>query len=89
MVAAWTWVLVYVVGFVLFQVLLYRYLQRSDTSFEQAAPDYGDGESASRRLASAPTDEDRDGVRCRHCGTYNESEFTYCRECTQPFDATP
>ena len=94
MAATWIWVLVYVVGFVLFQVFLYRYLQRGETTLEQPTPDYGDGDGDEeiRRLPKSASDgTDREGVRCRHCGTYNESEqlYTYCRECTEPLGGTP
>jgi len=90
MVAAWIWILAYVVAFVTFQVLLYQYLRGDDTSFEQATPDYGDGDSASRNLApDVPEETDREGVQCGHCGAYNESGYTFCRECTESLDSVP
>jgi len=87
MAAAWLWVLLYVLAFVAFQLLLYRYLQRgSGPTVEQAAPDYGEGESAPQRPAqSAVEADDQEGVRCRHCGTLNDGEasYTFCRECAE------
>jgi hypothetical protein len=87
MAAAWLWVLLYVVAFVVFQLLLYRYLQRSDgSSVERAAPDYGDGEAAPQQLPQTAVEiDDSDRIRCRHCETYNDREasYTFCRECAQ------
>jgi hypothetical protein len=85
---AWGWILVYLVGFTLLQLLLFRYFS-DDTAFE--------GASLGSRNVSAPrsmdstqpqTDAGRDAagdtVYCRHCGTYNEDAqtYTFCRECT-------
>jgi hypothetical protein len=93
----WGWILVYLVGFTLFQLLLFRYFT-DDGQFDHAS--LGSSEtsaprSVERRSAtegSMPADEDdpagdeTGGVRCRHCGTYNENEqlFTYCRSCCNP-----
>ena len=73
------WLIAYVIGFGLLQLLLYRYFQRDDPSpettpsaVEQSAP-----------VAVDAPDGDADGRHCREWGTYNEhnSMFVYCREC--------
>jgi|AntRauTorcE11898_2_1112593.scaffolds.fasta_scaffold09794_3 hypothetical protein len=73
------WLVAYVVGFGLVQLLLYRYFRRDDP-----APD------ATPRRREAPTpvavgesDDETSGVHCGECGTYNEhdSMFVYCRSC--------
>ena len=87
MAATWLWVLLYVVAFVAVQLLLYHYLQRGDgPAVEHAAPDYGDGETVGSQPSQASVeDHGDDGLRCRHCGTYNDREasYTFCRECAQ------
>ncbi|MFB6189596.1 MAG: hypothetical protein ABEI57_06905 [Halapricum sp.] len=87
MAAIWMWILAYVLVFVTFQLLLYRYLQGEDgPTVEHAAPDYGDGEMVPRQaVKSAVETDDREGIRCPRCGTYNERDaaYTYCRECVQ------
>jgi len=87
MAETWAWVLVYVVGFCLFQVLLYRYLQRNETSLDQATPDFGEGRPA-RSGPAGIDDPEREGVQCQHCGTYNERTqmFSYCRQCAERID---
>jgi hypothetical protein len=84
---AWGWILVYLVGFTLFQLLLFRYFTNdadgaslgtgdvsTPQSVEQGQPVRDDGERS---------DSDRDGDFCQHCGAFNENEqkFRYCREC--------
>ncbi|AWB27895.1 DUF7577 domain-containing protein [Halococcoides cellulosivorans] len=80
MESAWTWILVYVLAFGVFQYVMYRYLQRED-QVGQAVPDTPDG-------AAPPSPEPRPGddpdlVRCPSCGTSNEAvgTFRYCRDC--------
>jgi len=85
------WLVAYVVGFALVQLLLYRYIQRDDAS-PDAAP--GSVDQTARRSMEQPAarpddgdgDADHEGVRCRHCGTVNDygQQFAYCRECVQP-----
>ena len=91
MATAWTWILIYVLGFAAFQLLIYRYLRENEPSIKQATPGYTESErDAAQPGLEAPTEpvgaENGDGIRCRHCGTVNESEqaFTYCRECIRP-----
>jgi len=91
MAAAWLWVLLYVVGFVLLQVLLYRYLQRNETGFDGATPVDGDGEADRSAVRAAPTPdaaESDDRFRCPNCVTPNDRTFTYCRNCTTRLDGT-
>jgi hypothetical protein len=85
MASTWVWVLAYVLVFCLFQVLLYRYLQREEAGFEQATPDYGDGETETRASRGQSVSPDGDDVvQCRHCGTYNQQSYRYCWECVEP-----
>jgi len=77
--AVWVWLVAYLVGFALLQILLYRYF-REDSPRERTAP------SASERsrvpLEAPPDDADGDGIRCRQCGAYNDAGYSYCRQCT-------
>jgi len=73
------WLVAYVVGFGLVQLLLYRYFRRDDP-----APDATPGrtERAAPVSVDAP-DGDGTVVHCGECGTDNEhdSMFVYCRSC--------
>ncbi|MFB6183942.1 MAG: hypothetical protein ABEI96_05250 [Haloarculaceae archaeon] len=84
----WDWLVVYVVGFVLFQLLVFRYV-RGGSNPRDVAPgaaltadppvtDFEGGHDAGRRRD--------DGRYCSHCGARNEDDptFTYCRECANP-----
>lgn len=79
----WGWLLAYVVGFGLLQVFLFRYFRRDDPS-----PDATPGRVERGAGASAParSDDEPDGVHCRHCGTHNayEPNYAYCRNCVRP-----
>lgn len=87
------WLVAYVVGFGLVQLLLYRYIQRDDASPDSAP---GSVDQSARRSFDQPASDARDGdengaetedgVQCRHCGTVNEYEqsFAYCKECVRP-----
>ena len=79
----WGWLVLYVVGFGLVQLLLYRHFQRDDASPDVTPP----ADRAARRSLdrSAPS-ADEEGIHCHHCGTYNEPEptFSYCKECVRP-----
>jgi len=87
MTPVWGWIVAYVLGFLLFQLLIYWYLGDDGASFERTTPDVSD-----RNHGPHPTNEpqDVDGidvgetVRCKHCGAENEFDpaYTYCRECT-------
>lgn len=89
----WGWILVYLVGFTLLQLLLFRYVSDrrslgglSLESNESSPPQSGErGRSLSEReaLGRDEADEGADGVRCPQCGTDNADEqtYTYCRSC--------
>jgi hypothetical protein len=96
----WTWVVAYIVGFSLLQLLVYRYFRDRDPSVERSSPPK-EGSSGIEGLerdrerspnpeptpdAPMQADADTDGIRCQHCGTYNEkaAKFRYCRECVTP-----
>ncbi|MEF8782532.1 MAG: hypothetical protein V5A39_08880 [Haloarculaceae archaeon] len=88
----WVWLVVYLVGFALLQVILYRYVRDEESSSEQPAGSPGDrhgaradagrehrAESATEAgLGSGPdVPGDVDGVRCKHCGALNEQGATF------------
>jgi hypothetical protein len=80
----WAWLVAYVLGFGLLQLLLYRYFQREDPS-----PDVTPGrvEHAPQPAIDGPNTADSDGVvQCPHCGTPNQeaATYAYCRECAHP-----
>ncbi len=73
------WLIAYVVGFGLLQLLLYRYFQREDPS-----PDATPRMDRSRAAAVEGGEEPAtDGVYCDNCGAHNEAAatYSYCREC--------
>jgi hypothetical protein len=96
----WAWLTVYLVGFALLQLVLYRYFRQGGSGEQPAGSpnNHGMGADAGRdpwvdspreQADHAPDSTPGDasgGVRCKHCGAVNESEatFTYCRECAQP-----
>lgn len=73
------WLIAYVIGFGLLQLLLYRYFQRDDPSPETTPSPTEHGAPVA---LDAPEGE-ASGRHCRECGTYNEhdSMYVYCREC--------
>jgi hypothetical protein len=89
---AWVWILVYLVGFTLFQLLLFRYFSDGQ-AFDGVS--VGSGETAgvqsldrTRTTGDAPQRADpgpdaEEGVRCPHCGAHNEDDasYTYCSGC--------
>lgn len=80
---AWGWLLAYVAGFGLVQLLLYRYFRREDPS-PDAAPGRSDG-GHGRPLDGPGDASDEDGIYCPNCGAFNEraQPFAYCRECVE------
>ena len=85
--AVWAWILAYVVGFSLLQLLVYRYVRDSDPSVE--GPSVGDQylTTADRpERGGGQGEHDDASVYCQHCGARNElgAPFRYCRECTAP-----
>ncbi|MFB6151197.1 MAG: hypothetical protein ABEJ40_05265 [Haloarculaceae archaeon] len=88
----WGWILIYLVGFTLFQLLLFRFFSDGRVSGETSP---GSGETTvhqsfdsgrnPREAVEESTDstERGEGIRCPRCGTDNADEpsFTYCRNC--------
>jgi len=85
----WGWILVYLAGFALFQLLLFRYVSDNEAfgglsleSGETTGP-----QSVDPGHPVTETDRDRDVaegvVHCPHCGAENadESHYTYCGNC--------
>lgn len=75
---AWVWLIAYISGFGLLQVVLYRlFRERTATAMD------GDHERAGGRRFAAT--EEREAVPCQHCGTVNEVDpaVRYCRTCTE------
>lgn len=81
---AWAWLLAYLVGFALLQVVLYRYFQRGESTHDS------EREPGHRRLERHATGSDiaetssADGVSCQECGTRNDRTYSYCRNCVEP-----
>lgn len=84
----WGWLVAYVVGFGLLQLLLYRYFRRDDPSPDATpGPVEGSARRSLERPAEADGGTDADEARhCPHCGAANEriQTFSYCRECAGP-----
>lgn len=80
---AWGWLVAYIVGFGLMQLLLYRYFQRDDPSPDATPPA---DQSAQRSLEKSPPQTAEEGTHCNHCGAFNECAPTisYCKQCVQP-----
>jgi hypothetical protein len=74
--AAWIWLVAYLAGFALLQVLLYRYLRDS-----QGTGTVPSGTEAASVAAVERTEPDGDGVRCGRCGAANDRGYSYCRNC--------
>ncbi|MFB6129139.1 MAG: hypothetical protein ABEJ47_05175 [Halorhabdus sp.] len=86
MTPVWGWIAAYVLGFLLFQLLIYWYLGAGEASLERTTPDGGESDHGPRP-ATRDTDHLTVGetVRCSHCGAENEyhPSFTHCRECAR------
>ncbi|WP_336000996.1 DUF7577 domain-containing protein [Halorientalis halophila] len=85
----WTWIVAYIVGFSLLQLLVYRYFRDSEPSAEGASgsrEQYAAAADGLERDASSRRAGDEDGTVCQHCGTFNEHEATYryCKHCVSP-----
>ena len=77
----WVWVLAYLVGFALLQVVLYRYFSKSTTKPPEQTTPVAEGGALT---VDVPEDvPDGDLVSCDSCGTYNENHpmFLFCRSC--------
>jgi len=90
---AWAWLIAYLVGFALLQLVLYRYFQRGESTHDNGEtrdsrePGYQRLErSAMSESAIDRPDDDGDGVYCKHCGARNERNgmYSYCRNCAEP-----
>lgn len=80
--STWVWLAVYLVGFALVQVLLYRYLR--DSRGGQTAPRGSEPESTRapvERTAEHSSTDGEQGIYCRNCGAHNAAGYSYCREC--------
>jgi len=79
----WAWIAVYVVGFALLQVVLYRYLGDGIRGTESLPPGNGDGGTI--QAPSRPV-TDADEIACGTCGAVNArvQGYRFCRECCQP-----
>jgi hypothetical protein len=85
----WGWILVYLVGFTLLQLVLFRYFGdgasasgASVSPDEASPPRSAEGHNAVADTGPEATgSDDADGVSCRQCGTRNADGYTYCREC--------
>ncbi|WEL18652.1 MULTISPECIES: hypothetical protein [unclassified Halorhabdus] len=89
MTPVWGWIVAYVLGFLLFQLLIYWYLGEAGTSIERTTPDSTDRERGSRTIEPRDLDslEPGETIRCRHCGAVNEFDpsYTYCRACAREY----
>jgi hypothetical protein len=76
----WGWLLVYLVGFGLVQLLLYRRFGRRESTPR--------GDSKSDTLPGSLGESTSTLVECRHCGARNEAVRTvrYCQVCVEPLD---
>jgi len=97
----WAWLVAYLIGFALLQMVLYRYFQQDDRTSEQPAHGRGDhtgasadtvtdrsADTSSDHARESPSGSESGGVHCRNCGAVNEAEatFTYCQECLEPLN---
>ena len=81
----WAWLLAYVVGFGLLQLVLYHHFRRKDATPESAVNTADGGGNQSIEAASTEKATDQ-GFQCQHCGAHNAhfSTVRYCRECVNP-----
>ncbi|ACV12029.1 hypothetical protein Huta_1859 [Halorhabdus utahensis DSM 12940] len=90
MTPVWGWIVAYILGFLLFQLLIYWYLGEDGTSIERTTPDSTEQERGPRpSIETRDTDEGDVGetVRCRHCGAANEfhPSYRFCRVCAREY----
>lgn len=78
----WGWIIAYVVGFAILQLVVYRYLRNGeDTDLLQTTPP--------NRESARPDETGERGNdatrRCSNCGARNDPDgpFTYCRRCAR------
>lgn len=81
----WTWLVAYLVGFALLQLVLYRYFQRGESTHdgESREPGYKRLEQSSGAADVGEHSDHEDGVVCQQCGALNDRDgmYSYCREC--------
>ncbi len=77
----WMWLLAYLLGFSLLQLLLYRYFSRDVPHGETTTP--ASGEHPTARLNGGTDTSTTAGTVCPNCGAENEPDavYTYCQEC--------
>lgn len=78
----WTWIAVYLVGFVLLQLYLYRHFAKQSTATDSTS-DHATSAPDTQASSIDPSESSSDIVICDDCGTHNENHatFTFCREC--------
>jgi hypothetical protein len=92
----WGWIVLYLLLFVLLQLLIYRYLRSDEDAplFSSTAPN-GDPAAIEEftnlddrtHVEDRGRSDDPSVVVCPRCGTENETGFTYCRNCVSPMTA--
>jgi hypothetical protein len=84
----WAWIVAYIVGFSLLQLLVYRYVRDEEASVEGSSAPGVESYSApvdKPERAPAVRSDGGEGTHCPQCGTFNEGDtFRYCRECVSP-----
>jgi len=82
----WTWIVAYIVGFSLLQLLVYRYVRDREAS--GTAPSGAETYSApldQTERAPAVRSDGGEGTHCPQCGAFNEGDsYQYCCECVSP-----
>jgi len=80
----WAWLLAYVLGFALLQLVLYRYFSREQGALDGATP--GGTEATGRPVGESGAGAGEGRLRCQHCGATNkhDPQFTYCKQCASP-----
>jgi hypothetical protein len=82
----WTWIVAYIVGFSLLQLLVYRYVRDREASgtAPRGAETYSAPLDQTERAPGARSEGD-EGTHCPQCGAFNEgNSYQYCRACVSP-----
>jgi ribosomal protein L40E len=88
--SVWGWIVLYVLLFSLLQLLIYRYLRSDEDAplFRSTPPNRETaGIKEVREFEERRRSDDPSVVVCPRCGTENETEYTYCRDCVGPMTA--
>ena len=85
----WAWIVAYIVGFSLLQLLVYRYFRDRGSVEQPSSAKATDGYSVAVEQVEPESRQPTptgDGIHCQQCGAHNESEstFRYCRRCASP-----